>query len=282
MVKMVKGLATGGERVRMIGVDEIAAGPYRVRGEGGADGGYDPALIGLKDSICRHGILVPLTVRAAGGRGYTLISGGRRLRAARELGFAEVPCLILPADERLCAEFELIESMQRRELDPFEQAEAILRLIDAVGLTREEAARQLSCSVGCISNKLRLLRLGPEERDAVRKGGLTERHVRAALRIPGAAARLAALREMAARGMSVAAAEEYVEELTAGSAFAGVPPRKRSRQMKDVTILVNTLERAVRTLRSAGVDARLERRDGESSAEFLVTVPVGKDDRCFT
>ena len=224
MVTMIKGLATGGERVRMIKIAQISHDPLKIRREEDAN-----ALLRLKDSLHRHGILVPLTVRPWEG-GYRLVAGERRLRAARELGFTEVPCVVFPADDRLCAEFALIESIHRRELDMFSQAEAINNLIGTVGLTREEAARQLSCSAGCISNKLRLLRFDREEREAILRGGLTERHARAVLRLGDKSARLRMIERIARDGMSVSRTEELVE-LALSAAFDAVdrasPVRER-------------------------------------------------------
>ncbi|MBQ7161599.1 MAG: ParB/RepB/Spo0J family partition protein, partial [Clostridia bacterium] len=224
MVSMIKGMTTGGERVRLIKISEIQPDPLKTRREWD-----DGALLQLKDSLHRHGILVPLTVRP-GENGYLLISGERRLRAARELGFRDVPCVIFPADDRLCAEFSLIESMQRRELDMFDQARAINDLIEKVGLTREETARQLSCSSSCISNKLRLLRFDRDEREAIRRGGLTERHARAILRIPDKGARLAMIENVSKSGISVSETEEMVENAV-NAALETFYGKKRSKNI---------------------------------------------------
>ena len=291
MIKQMKGMTTGGERVRMIPVSEIEQGRYDPRRKGA-----DADITRLKDSIHRHGILVPLTVRPSErGFGYTLISGSRRLRAAAELGRKSVPCIVLPADDKLCAEFALIESMQRRELDMFEQAEAIARLIGEVGLTREEAAAQLSCTVGCVSNKLRLLRLSDRERELIRRASLSERHARAALRISDSAARYKAIREMSVKGMTVACAEEYVESIVAASIAAAPDPisrrESRIRQIRDsaalparavgadrvryetgVRLLAQTLASSADTLRRAGFSADITRSDAPDSASFTVTV----------
>ena len=335
-VTVVRGRGAGGGRVRMIPCEVIECDPIRARREA-----EDPALPMLADSIHRHGILVPLTVRPR-PEGYALIAGERRLRAARMLRMREVPCLVLPADDRLCAEFAVIESMQRRELDPFEQARVIGELIERTGLTREEAARQLSCSVSCVANKLRLLRLGEQEREVVRRHGLSERHARAVLRLADPALRASALRTVALERMSVAEAEEFVDRLARGDArvsngsfqtsslhtmgsptgaaapvgrgalpagdpppgagapvgrgpcpppvslrttdlpsgaaapvIRGDPPPPASRQVRDLRPVETSLLRAVETLRSAGVDARLARVDRDGRVEFTVVVPVG-------
>ena len=270
MIKMIKGLATGGERVRMIPEENIGRNPFRPR-----RAGDDPGMETLKDSIRRHGLLTPLTVRPDGKGRYMLIAGERRLRAVRELGIGEAPCIVLPADDRLCAEFALIESMQRRELDMFEQAQAIENLIRIAGLTREEASRQLSCSPGCVSNKLRLLRMSGPEREIVRSAGLSERHARAALRLADPEARIEALRAMAEKGMSVVEAEDHVENSIASIVASDRTEKPvRARSAGDLTPLVNTIERSVGALNRAGVDATVERVDSPGATVFRITVPT--------
>ena len=285
MVTVIKGMTTGGEKIRMIKTDEIETDPLKAQRT--AD---DRSLIFLKDSIHRHGILVPLTVRP-GEKGYRLISGSRRLRAASELGIRAVPCVVLPADDELCAEFALIESMQRRDLDMFEQAEAISKLMSHVGLNCEQTARQLSCSTSCVANKLRLLRFDEEEREAIRKNGLTERHARALLRIGDRDTRMSFIREISARGMSVSETEERI-----GAALAVIAGNKNGntvintrktdmpavssartgckRTVNTLKPFENTLQRALNALRLAGVNATFEKSDGDGFTTFSICIPT--------
>lgn len=268
MITMIKGHTTGGERIRLIERERIEGNPLRARGEVS-----ERSLLPLADSIHRHGILVPLTVCCAEEEGrYILIAGERRLRAAAMLGLERVPCILLPHSERLCAEFAVIESLQNRELNMFEQAEGIERLITVCGLSREEAARRLSCSQSCIANKLRLLRLGARERELIVGRGLSERHARAVLRLPDPEVRLEVLREIADAAMSVAAAEELIERRVARSVSAA--ESKPNRQLRDIAPFANTLARAIRSLELAGVHCESTRTDGEGYVEFCVRIPV--------
>ena len=269
MITEIKGCTTGGERVRLIACSEITRNPIRLRDEM-----PDRSLLSLADSIHRHGILVPLTVCRAdtAERGYVLISGQRRLRAAEMLGIQSVPCIIMPHSERICAEFAVIESLQNRELNFFEQAQAIDRLITVCGLTRDEAARRLSCSQSYIANKLRLLRLTDSERELIIERGLSERHARAVLRIADPDERLAALREIAASTMTVAAAEELIERRVCRSVERSDPKPQRS--VRDVTPFTNTLTRALRSLELAGVHCEVQRIDGDGFVEFRIRIPT--------
>lgn len=270
MIKMIKGHTTGGRRIALIACRDISENPLRPRRETS-----ERSLLSLADSIHRHGILVPLTVCISEHGGYILVSGQRRLRAAVMLGIEEVPCIVLPHSEQVCAEFALIESLQNREFDIFEQAEAIERLINVCGLSREEAARRLSCSQSYIANKLRLLRLGREERELILQHALSERHARALLRIAEPEERMSALREMIEHPMTVAAAEEMIERRVTHLVERSLP-KPAGRCVRDITPFVNTVNRALRSLELTGVRAELSRTDADGWSEIRIRIPVGK------
>ena len=172
----------------------------------------DEGIIRLSDSIRQYGIMQPLTVRAFGEE-YELISGERRLRAAKESGLSEVPCIVLQASDSESAEMAIIENLMRQDLNVFEQAEAIEALLDSHELTQEDVAKKLSVSQSFIANKLRILRLSENEREKILRAGLTERHARALLKLKDNQARERALETIVSQGLNVAKAEEYIEKL---------------------------------------------------------------------
>ena len=145
------------------------------------------AALRLADSIRRYGILQPLTVRvienAQDSRCFEIIAGERRFRAAVMLQMQSVPCVILEADERKSAELALVENLLRQDLNFFEMAKAIRRLIDSFDLTQEEVAKRLSLTQSAVANKLRLLRFDEDEQQFILSSGLTERHARALLKM---------------------------------------------------------------------------------------------------
>ncbi len=169
----------GSERqLRRIRTTQISRNPYQPRKY------FEPeAIRQLADSIRQYGVLNPLTVRRTTD-GYELIAGERRLRAARAAGLSEVPCLIMSATEEDSSAIALVENLQRRDLDFFEEAAGYRQLIDRYGLTQEEAAHRVGKTQSAVANKLRLLKLSPETMQMIRDGGLTERHARAILRLP--------------------------------------------------------------------------------------------------
>ena len=226
----------------------------------------------LAASIRAYGILQPLTVRRM-EKGYQLIAGERRLRAARIAGLREVPCLVARVDEQDAGMLALIENLQRRDLDCFEEAAAIARLIHRYGLSQEQAAEKLGRSQSAVANKLRWLRLTEPVREGLRKAGLTERHARALLRLSDETAQLAALEQIAARGLNVAQTKSYVERLL--DQADPVPPAKSPTYIiKDVRLFLNSIDRGLQMMRQGGVAADVGRRDTDS--EILLTIRIPK------
>ena len=254
-------------RVRYIPINAVRPNPQQPRRS------FDEtALRELADSISAYGILQPLTVRDRGGV-YELVAGERRLRAARIAGLREVPCLIAEVGEEDAALLALIENLQRRDLDYMEEAAAIARLIRRYGLSQQQAAEKLGKSQPTIANKLRLLRLSAPVLDCLRQYGLTERHARTLLRLTDPEQQLAAARHIGQRGLNVAQTEQYIDLLTAENRTE--PPRRRPTYIiKDVRLFLNSVERGVRLMQSAGVGAEVGRRDTEE--EILLTINIPK------
>ena len=254
-------------RVRYIPINAVRPNPQQPRRS------FDEtALRELADSISAYGILQPLTVRDRGGV-YELVAGERRLRAARIAGLREVPCLIAEVGEGDAALLALIENLQRRDLDYMEEAAAIARLIRRYGLSQQQAAEKLGKSQPTIANKLRLLRLSAPVIDCLRQYGLTERHARTLLQLTDPEQQLAAARHIGKRGLNVAQTEQYIDRLTAENRTE--PPRRRPTYViKDVRLFLNSVERGVRLMQSAGVGAEVGRRDTEE--EILLTIHIPK------
>lgn len=119
---------------------------------------YDE-LEGLAQSIRQNGILQPVTVRRrTDGKNvkFELVAGERRLRAARLVGLTKIPAIETDADEKSSAVLSLIENLQRQDLNFFEEAEAVQRLVEKYSMSREEAADKLGRAQSTLSNKLRL------------------------------------------------------------------------------------------------------------------------------
>lgn len=254
-------------RVQYIPLGRIRPNPQQPRRSFDEEG-----LAELAASIRSCGILQPLTVRRAGD-GYELVAGERRLRAARIAGLREVPCLVAQVGEEDSALLALMENLQRRDLDCWEEAQAIARLISRYGLSQEEAARRLGRAQPTVANKLRLLRLPEDVRALLRENGLTERHARALLRLQDPEVQRRAAGDMVRRGMNVAQAEAYVEKILQSDQVT--PPRGRSTYIiKDVRLFLNSVDRGLHLMRQAGVDAGWNRQD--TDREILLTIRIPK------
>lgn len=254
-------------RVQYVPLGRIRPNPQQPRRSFDEEG-----LAELAASIRSCGILQPLTVRRA-GEGYELVAGERRLRAARIAGLREVPCLVAQVGEEDSALLALMENLQRRDLDCWEEAQAIARLISRYGLSQEEAARRLGRAQPTVANKLRLLRLPEDVRALLRENGLTERHARALLRLQDPEVQRRAAGDMVRRGMNVAQAEAYVEKLLQSAQVT--PPRGRSTYIiKDVRLFLNSVDRGLHLMRQAGVDAGWDRQD--TDREILLTIRIPK------
>ena len=238
----------------------------------------DQALEELSQSIRSYGILNPLTVRCRGGK-YELVAGERRLRAARLAGLTEVPCILLDVNMADASLIALVENLQRRDLDFIEEAVGLNRLIRMFGLSQEEAARRIGKSQSAVANKLRLLKLPRDVLEGLREHGLSERHGRALLRLNGPDAQRMALMYIADNGLSVAAAEAYIEELLAGDAPAQKterPEPRRSLILKDVRVFLNSLNRSLDLMKQGGIDAGLRREETEDALILTISIPKEK------
>ena len=225
----------------------------------------------LAASIRRHGILQPLTVRRRPG-GWELVAGERRLRAARLAGLETVPCIEAEVDERESALLALVENLQRQDLHYVEEAAAIADYLRRSGVTQEEAAAQLGRSASAVANKLRLLRLSPACQAVLLENGLTERHARALLRLEDEEERLAAARRAAARKLNVAQTEQYIERRLAE--LQTTPPAgRRTYVLKDVRLFLNSVDRGLRIVREAGVEAKCLREDTEEEIVMTIRIP---------
>ena len=257
---------TSKRQVLELPVDEIRPNPHQPRRTF-----HQEELSELASSIAQVGVLQPLSVRRTAD-GWELIAGERRLRAAKLAGLARVPCLNVEADDGTSALLALVENLHRCDLHYLDEAAAIARLISTYAMSQEEAARRLGRSQSAVANKLRLLRLGPECTEVLRRFGLTERHARALLRLEGAEAQLAAARTMGEKQMNVAAAEEYVEGLLQKKQRQA-PPRRPVYIIKDVRLFLNSVSRGMETIRRAGVDARCEQQEDEESITITIQIP---------
>ena len=230
-------------------------------------------LEGLAQSIRQNGIIQPIAVRINSKGKYELISGERRLRASRLVGITRLPCIIMDADDEKSALFALIENVQRCDLEFFEEACAIEKLLTDYGMSREDICKKLGKAPTTISNKLRLLRIPEEIRHKITQENLTERHARALLRLPSFSQMERAISIIAEKRLNVAESERLIGQILANDSGKRQPAVKL---FKDVRIFVNTLNHAVDTMRRAGIEADSAKSETDEYIEYIVRIPKSK------
>ena len=260
-------------RVVQIPISEIVPNPHQPRTE------FDyNDISSLAESICQNGILQPLSVRKV-DRGYELIAGERRLRAAKLVQLRYVPCIILDISARTSAVLALVENIQRQDLSFFDEANAIEKLISYYGMTQEDAALKLGKAQSTIANKLRILKLSDEEKELITKFNLTERHARALLRL-GSKEELEIINRVIKFNLNVERTEQAIDEYI-GKAKDKESYRKRSKVFQNVKIFVNTINKAVETMKAAGIPADSKKIQNEDYIEYRVKIPIMNGNKNF-
>jgi len=187
-------------------VDLIVRGRYQPRRHFSEE-----ALQDLAESIRSQGLVQPVVVRKQ-GQHYELVAGERRWRASQLAGLQSIPVLVRDLDDHAAAAVALVENIQREDLNPLEEAEAIKRLIDEFGLTHLQVAESVGRSRVGVSNLLRLLELMPTVKQLVDESRLSMGHARALLGLEGAEQEKLAL-QVAERGLSVRDTEALIRRL---------------------------------------------------------------------
>jgi len=195
------------------------------------------ALADLTESIRIHGIIQPLTVRRLASGYYQIIAGERRWRAAKAAGLAEVPAVIIEADDRKVMELGLIENLQREDLNPAEEARGYKVLMEDYGLTQEQVAQRMGKSRPAITNTLRLLALPEDLLKLVEEGTLSAGHARAILGAPTAALQRQAAKKVVDSQLSVRQTEALVKALQKEK------PDKPKAEGPDLSLYLGELEK---------------------------------------
>ena len=169
-------------------------------------------LESLAESIAQHGIIQPIVVRRRGDM-YMIITGERRWRAARMAGLSEVPVMIIEADDKKAAELALVENIQRKDLNPVEEAQAYADLIEEYSYTQEEISKKVGRSRSSIANALRLLDLPETVLEKLAQGEISEGHAKVLLGIKESEKLEKAAEAVVSRELSVRETEKLVKSL---------------------------------------------------------------------
>lgn len=187
-------------------VDQIDGNPCQPRRDFAA-----ADIESLSESLQAHGLLQAVVVRRAGDR-YQVVAGERRLRAAQQAGWSEVPVKVIEADDRQMAELAIVENLHRRDLNALEKAASFQRYLEQYRCTQEELASRLKLDRSTIANLIRLLELPETVQQAVREGRITQGHARALLPLGDEREQIAFSQRIQREELSVRQTESMVQE----------------------------------------------------------------------
>ncbi len=265
------------KKLLMLKPDSIVTGIHSVRKD------FDEyELKSLANSISANGIVQPLTVRKGSDGKYILISGERRLRAAKIAGLRRVPCVLHRTDEMISALYALTENIQHIDLNYFETADAISTLISDYGLTQSEIAAQLGLSNSAVSNKLRLLKLSSDIQQRLSAADLPERYARMLLRLP-VELRETALDKIIADGLNIYQTEDFVNSLLNPPQENEQSDRKndaedetlkpvRKAAIGDIKLFSNSLSKLICTMQNAGISANSKKHENDKYIEYKIRI----------
>lgn len=258
-------------------------------------------LENLAISIKQNGILNPIIARKNLLNKYELISGERRLKACKIAGIRMIPSIIINIDQKQSAILSILENIQREDLTFFEEAKAINCLINEWEVTQEDCALKLGKAQSTIANKLRLLKISNRHQKMILDGNLTERHARAILKLPELdIIRVKVIDFIINNKYNVTQTEQYIDlilkypektenylkhglnfsdSISNDQDYVNIKESKKSKKtnipiVKDIRLFLNSINKAIDTMKNAGVDAYTEKKQTDNYVEYVVRIPI--------
>ncbi|HEX7066037.1 MAG TPA: ParB/RepB/Spo0J family partition protein [Bacillales bacterium] len=246
------------EPVHEIELKELRPNPYQPRKE------FRPeAIQELKESIETHGVLQPIIVRRS-IKGYEIVVGERRFRAAGEAGLESIPVIIRDFNEQKMMELALIENLQREDLNPVEEAYAYQKLMEGLKITQEELAKRLGKSRPHIANHLRLLHLPEKVRDLISDNALTMGHGRTLLGLKNKSKMEAVVNRVVKEQMNVRQLEVLIQQLN-----ENVPRETSSKKKEKKSVFIREKEAVLRERFGTSVEIKRSKKKGKIEIGFF-------------
>lgn len=229
----------------------------------------DEKIEELANSIKENGLIQPLIVRKQ-NRNYQIIAGERRYRACKLVGLKTVPCIIKDIDDKQMDTYAIIENIQREDLTPIEEANAYKTLLETYGMSQTELASKVGKKQSTIANKLRLLKLSDEVKEALKAKTITERHARAMLSL-NQDKQETILHQIIDKSLNVKQTENLIKQPPKAKKKKNSGPVKVSRNFK---IAINTINQATQLIEKSGVEITSETE--ETDDEYVIVLRVKK------
>lgn len=267
-MRMAKGLGKGinalfnnvdsnEETVEEIKLKDLRPNPYQPRKTFD-----DDALSDLKESIQQHGVLQPIIVRKS-IKGYDIVAGERRFRAAQQAGLTTIPAIVREFSETLMREIALLENLQREDLSPLEEAEAYASLLDHLSVTQEELAKRLGKSRPHIANHLRLLTLPDDIQKLIANGTLSMGHGRTLLSLKNKKKLAPLVKKIVDEALNVRQVEKLVQQLNENV------PRETKKKEAPKDRVLKERESFLQNYFGTSVTIKKQKKKGKIEIEFL-------------
>ncbi|WP_144523552.1 ParB/RepB/Spo0J family partition protein [Bacillus pumilus] len=245
------------ETVEEIKIKDLRPNPYQPRKTFDED-----ALSDLKESIQQHGVLQPIIVRKS-IKGYDIVAGERRYRAAQQAGLTTIPAIVREFSETLMREIALLENLQREDLSPLEEAQAYASLLDHLSVTQEELAKRLGKSRPHIANHLRLLTLPDEVQKLIADGTLSMGHGRTLLSLKNKNKLAPLVKKIVDEGLNVRQVEKLVQQLNENV------PRETKKKEAPKDRVLKERESFLQNYFGTSVSIKKQKKKGKIEIEFL-------------
>ncbi len=245
------------ETVQEINVKELRPNPYQPRKTF-----QQEAIDELKESILEHGILQPLVVRKS-IKGYEIVVGERRFRAAKEAKLATVPAVVRELTEQQMMELAILENLQREDLNPIEEGLAYQTLMEKLKFTQEEVAKRLGKSRPHVANHIRLLSLPAKIQELISNGKISMGHGRALLGLRQKAKLPALVDKIVQESLNVRQLEKLIQQLNENV------PRETKKPEKKKDVFIQEREHSLRERFGTTVNIKQSKNKGKIEIEFF-------------
>lgn len=257
-------------KIILIPLEDIFRSPYQPRKVFNEE-----ELIELSRSISAYGVIQPIIVRQFEKK-FQIVAGERRYRACKLLGLKAIPAIVQEMNDEKAAAISVIENLQRRELNFFEEAYAYSLLINFFSMTQEELAFKVGKSQSAIANKLRILKLPEEVRDKIYPEIISERHARALLKLNTAEMQIEVLNQIYEKDLTVKQTENLVLKVSQNNIpiedKKGEAGQNFSMIIRDARIFLNTIRETVKRAKQTGVDIAMVENDSEDEYQVLIKI----------
>lgn len=252
-------------KVVLIPLDQIKKSPSQPRKQ------FDKqSLQELAQSISANGLLQPVSVRKIAENTYELIAGERRTMAFRNLGYDAIPAIIEEYSTEQSIVLTLIENLQRKDLNFFEEALGIARLMHELGLNQLQISQKLGKAQSTIANKLRLLKFSPELQQKMLDANFTERHARALLKLTDDGCVAEVIESVGRDKLNVEQTEQLVQTMVEKPLHK---PPTRIFVIKDMRMFMNSIQKAISTMNQAGIPVDTSKVENDNYVELHIKIP---------